>query len=181
MGTKVYFFKNNTYGRYDRADRSLDDGYPKPIAGNWPGMDTAGFADRIDAAVNWGNGKVYFFRDNQYVKYNMNPPAPEGVEAGYPKPIAGNWPGMDTAGFADRIDAAVNWGNGKVYFFRDNQYVKYNMNPPAPEGVEAGYPKPIAGNWPGMDTAGFADRIDAAVNWGNGKVYFFLGDQYLQL
>jgi hypothetical protein len=38
MGTTVYFLFDTRYGRYDRAEDRLDDGYPLPIAGNWPGI-----------------------------------------------------------------------------------------------------------------------------------------------
>ena len=71
MGTKVYLFVNDQYARYDRSADHLDDGYPQPIAGSWTGLSDAGFAGGIDAAVNWGNGKLFFFRGGQYVRYDI--------------------------------------------------------------------------------------------------------------
>ena len=83
MGTKVYFFKDKQYARYDRSDDRLDERYPFPVAGNWSGMSEAGMADVFDAVVNWGNGKLFFFRGDRYVKYDI---AGDSVDDGYPLP-----------------------------------------------------------------------------------------------
>jgi hypothetical protein len=174
MGTKVYCFSKDRYARYDRADDRVDSGYPLPIAANWSGMSEAGFGVGIDAVANWENGKLYFFRGDQYLRYDV---AADRVDSGYPLPIAGDWPGMAEAGFGSNITAAVNWGNGKAFFFRGDQYVRYDV---AADRVDSGYPSAIAGNWPGMAEAGFGSNITAAVNWGNGKAFFFRGDQYVR-
>ena len=51
-------------------------------------------------------------------------------------------------GMGKTIDAVVEWDNGKAYFFRGNQYVRYDMRA---DRVDSGYPKPINGeNWPGL-------------------------------
>lgn len=122
------------------------------------------------AAVNWGNGKAYFFRGSQYIRFDIK----EGrTDAGYPKPInSGTWPGLI---WIKGVDAAVNWGNGKAYFFRGGQYVRYDV---ASDRVDPGYPQPInSQTWPGLV---WTDGIDAAVNWGSGKAYFFRGNQYIR-
>src|SRR5689334_16052762 len=65
----------------------------------------------IDCAVDFGNGKAYFFRGAEYIRYDI---ASDRADPGFPKPIAGNWPGL-----WDRdIDAAYNAGAGKAYFFK---------------------------------------------------------------
>jgi Hemopexin len=51
--------------------------------------------------------KFYFFRGNQYLRYDL---ATDRVDAGYPLPITGNWPGFKEAGFVSDVRAAVNWG-----------------------------------------------------------------------
>lgn len=152
---RAYFFSGSQYYRYAVLRNAVDTGYPKPIAGNWPGMTEAGFDSGIGAAVNWGNGKVYFFKGNQYLRYDL---PSDKVDADYPKPIAGNWPGVAGTGFENGLDAAINYGNGKVYFFRDTQYLRLDL---VSKAVDAGYPKPIAGNWPGVYTSG----ISAALEW----------------
>jgi hypothetical protein len=102
--------------------------------------------------------KAYFFRGNQYLRYDV---ATDSVESEYPLSIASRWPGFKEAGFLN-VDAAVNWGNGKVYFFRGNQYLRYDI---AADRVDSGYPLLIADQWPGFKEAGFASNVDAAVDW----------------
>ena len=152
---RAYFFAGNQYYRYTVVRNAVDAGYPKPIAGNWPGMSDIGFDSGLDAAVNWGNGKVYFFKGNQYCRYDL---PSDKVDSGYPKPIAGNWPGVSGTGFENGLDAAINYGNNKVYFFRGDKYLRLDL---VNKSVDAGYPKAIAGNWPGI----YASGIDAALEW----------------
>jgi len=152
---RAHFFAGSVYYRYTVIRNAVDAGYPKPIAGNWPGMSDIGFDSGLDAAVNWGNDKVYFFKGNQYARYDL---PSDKVDAGYPKPIAGNWPGVSGTGFENGIDAAINYGNNKVYFFRGGNYLRLDL---VSKAVDAGYPKPIAGNWPGVPVGG----VSAALEW----------------
>jgi hypothetical protein len=165
---KAYFFKGSQYVRYDiKADR-VDPGYPKPINNEtWPGIP---WTDGIDTAVNWGNGKAYFFRGSQYVRYDIKA---DKADPGYPKPINNEtWPGIP---WMDGIDSAVNWRNNKAYFFKGSQYVRYDIKA---DRVDPGYPKSINNeNWPGIP---WMDGIDSAVNWRNNKAYFFKGDSYIR-
>ncbi|MBV5337686.1 MAG: hypothetical protein J0653_07030, partial [Deltaproteobacteria bacterium] len=48
------------------------------------------------------------------------------------------------------IDAAVNWKNGKVYFFKGNSYVRFDVKS---DRTDPGYPKPINDEtWPGVSS-----------------------------
>jgi hypothetical protein len=155
LGTgKLYLFKGPDYLRIDQQRNQVDTPV-RSIAEAWGGFAEAGFADGLDAAVNWGNGKAYFFRGDSYIQYDI---AGDQVDDGHPQPIAGNWPGFDEAGFGDGVDAAINWGNGKVYFFRGDVYLRYSVG----VAVDEGYPQAIVDGWPGFGDAGFADAVDAA-------------------
>jgi hypothetical protein len=170
---KVYFFKGGQYVRYDVATDRVDDGYPLPIAGQWPGLAEAGFGDGIDAAVHWGTGKVFLFKGGQYVRYDV---ATDRVDDGYPLPIGGQWPGLAEAGFGDGIDAAIHWGNGKIYFFRGGQYLRYDITD---DRADDGYPLPIAGQWPGLAEA-LGGRVQAAVDLYDGRS-LWLPDAMLEI
>ncbi len=162
---KIYFFNGAQYARYDIANDRADSGYPASIApgwGNWP----ATWTDGIDAGLDWGNGKAYLFRGSQYVRYDI---ATDKVDLGYPASIAGNWGNWPATWTS--VDAAVKWNNGKVYFFRGSEYLRYDI---AADKVDIGYPAPITGNWPGL----FTSNIDYALVHPNGWAYFFKGKQY---
>jgi hypothetical protein len=159
---KAYFFKGNQYIRYDIAKDQADDNYPRTIPGNWPGL----WGDGVDCALVWknDNGIVYFFKGNQYLMYNWYA---DQIEAGYPKPIAGNWGGL-TAG----MDGGMVWDYGKAYFFKGGQYWSFDLTH---NQLDLGYPLPIATGWEGI----WASGIDAAIRWNNGKAYFFKNDEYI--
>jgi hypothetical protein len=164
---KVYFFKGDHYLRL--TDAAVDAGYPKPIAGNWQNLPAA-FNSGIDAALMRDNGKIYFFKGSQYVRLTGSK-----KDAGYPKPIAGNWKNLP-AHFNSGIDAALmRENNGKIYFFKGNQYVRIGKD----SIMDRGYPASIAANWPGLPT-GFQNGIQAAMNRDNGKIYLFDGNQYVR-
>ncbi|MEH6450467.1 MAG: hemopexin repeat-containing protein [Oleispira sp.] len=144
--------------------------------------DSASVIARFDdgsggAAVYWGNNKAYFFKGNQYYRYDLSA---DKVDDGYPKDLsASSWPGLEKfTDSAANIDAAINWGNGKAFFFKGEQYIRYDI---AADKADEGYPMNIAADWPGLEKfEGGAQNIDAAVEWSNGVVYFFKGNQYIK-
>jgi hypothetical protein len=91
---KVYFFQHDQYYRFDIPANRVDAGYPLPISGNWPGLQTTG--QRLTSALVWpalvvGRQKAYFFHSSLYLRYDI---PDDKVDAGYPLPISGNWPGL---------------------------------------------------------------------------------------
>jgi len=91
----------------------------------------------VNAAVSWNNGKAYFFRGDDYVRYDM---ASQKAEARLK--ISDAWKGL----WPDGIDASVFWNNNKAYFFKGDQYIRYDV---LNDQADPGYPRPIQGNWPG--------------------------------
>lgn len=152
------------YLRYDFFNGTVDQGF-QLIAPNWQGLRPT----RPDAAVYWGFGKIYFFYGDEYVRYDV---VNDAVDPGYlppnlPRKIAGNW----NMPWTDRIDAGVNWGNGKIYFFRGGEYLRYDITL---DRMDESYPKSIDGNWNGIWT----DNLDAVLYQGGKKAYFFKGNEY---
>ncbi|MEU6734838.1 hemopexin repeat-containing protein [Streptomyces physcomitrii] len=140
--TVGYLFKDDQYVRWNLEADAADPGYPKPIAAGWSGLPEP-FKLGIDAAVNHQSDPAvaWFFKDDQYVRYDV---AADKALAG-PKPIAENWPGLPDS-FHGSVDAAAPHATdpGKVYLFKDDQYVRYDL---AADRADSGYPKPIKGNW----------------------------------
>lgn len=122
---------------------NVDPGYPKPIQGNWPGV-TGTFANGLDAAL-WSDTtrKIYFFKGSEYLR--INPSNGWNVDPGYPRSIAGNWPGFPAA-FVAGIDSAL-WSetNQKIYCFKDAKYIR--LDPNSGWNVDPGYPRWINKNW----------------------------------
>ena len=58
-----------------------DEGYPQSISSGWPGV----FENDLDAAVVWPNGKAYFFKGDQYIRYDI---AADRADEGYPQSIS---------------------------------------------------------------------------------------------
>jgi len=142
---KAYFFlSDGTYLRYDIAQDSVDQGYPKQIDDGWSGLGR--YAKKLVAALNWPNHKIQFFvSDGTYIRYDLQT---DRVDEGYPKRIdRGTWPGLSP--YASSITTAINWRNGKAYFFLDDgRYFRYDIGNDA---VDSGYPKNInASTWPGL-------------------------------
>lgn len=173
---KAYFFKGSQYYRYDLSADKVDDGYPKTLsASSWPGLEKfSGGAGKIDAALNWGNGKVFFFKGDEYTRYDV---AADKADTGYPASIAADWPGLSKFdGGAKDIDAAIEWSNGVVYFFKGNQYIKYDKSA---DKTQWSYPRFISiDSWDGLQI--WPANIDAALYVGSSQAYLFKEGQYLR-
>ncbi|XP_068935770.1 stromelysin-1-like [Petaurus breviceps papuanus] len=63
---KTYFFVNDIYWRYDEKRQSMDHGYPRQIATDFPGVD-----QRIDAVFE-SFGFFYFFSGSSQIEFDPN-------------------------------------------------------------------------------------------------------------
>ncbi|WP_162600250.1 hemopexin repeat-containing protein [Streptomyces sp. CS131] len=154
-GRIAWFFKDSQYVRYDLKDDKGVSG-PKRIQGNWHGVPES-FTRGIDAARNRRDKPDvgYLFKDDQYVRYDL---AADRAGSGFPKTIEEGWSALPAA-FQLGIDAAANHHSDHqvVWFFKDDQYVRYNA---ATDKLLAG-PAPISQGWHGLPDS-FTRRIDAA-------------------
>lgn len=152
--------KNTLVMSYLKNIDKCKNGFPKPINELFPGVWTEGI-DEVLAL----NGLIYFFKGADCIAFNKNT-----GKAGAPQKITDIFPGIWETGF----DAVVNWGNGKLYFFKEREYIRFDLKN---NSLDAGYPAPTKGNW-GLPW--FDNGVDAAINWGDGYVYFFKNDQYVK-
>jgi hypothetical protein len=118
--------------------------------------------DPVGAALLHPNGHAYFFRANQYQRYDF---AYDVVDKIGRIGVDG-WTGLWSIG----INSAVMHPNGKAYFFRGSRYQRYDFQSDRID-KEANI---NTDGWRGLWT----DGIDAAVTHPNGKAYFFKGAQY---
>lgn len=143
--------------------------YPKGSSGggNKPSNPVPSTDKEIYAGTNRWDGKAYFFKNNNYTRYNTYT---WRKDYGYPKNTQIQWKGIDWSA----PDAALSWGNGKVYLFKNKEYVRFDMSRGS---MDPGYPKSITGNWPI-----YWNYLDATVSRGDGeKIYFFKGDEYVRV
>ncbi len=98
-----------------------DDRYPLPIEANWKNF---GGREAL-AAVRWDSGNIYAFLEGGY--YSRIEPNGKSSE-GYPVKITDqNWKGL--APYGEDIKAAVNWGDGIIYFFlEDDDHVRWDIS-----------------------------------------------------
>ncbi|MFM9633310.1 MULTISPECIES: hemopexin repeat-containing protein [Streptomyces] len=119
--------------------------------------------------------KVYFTKHGNYARYNVSPPGPPPDGFEYVKSIAANWGNFAAYGFDTDIDAAVNWPNGHVYFFKGEKYAKYNIQ----QNKITQDPHETKDYWDGFAGTGFDEYIDAALELGDGSAWFFRDDECL--
>ena len=159
---KIYYFNKSEYTRYDIAKDRADSGYPRKIIDYWETWPLA-WASGIDASVNWGNNKVYFFRGGMVMRFDIPSDSVDIDPVSITSTFSG-WPNAWTS-----VDAGIRGTGSKAYFFRGNQYLRVHV----PTMTVDQAPTAINGNWPGL----FPSNINYAFEKG-GFVYFFSGLEY---
>jgi len=130
---KIYMFRRDEYISIDVTAGKVDEGGPKKIRDDWPGVTFK----KVDAAFATDIESIYFFAGGQYVRFNGRTGK---VDEGYPQSVQTRWIGLTL----ERIDAAIYWGGGKIYFFRDDQHIRYDI---VTLQADPGYPKPVLGSY----------------------------------
>jgi hypothetical protein len=123
----VFLFRGNACWNYDALADHAATPAPTMIAAQWPTF-PASFTTGIDAAFNSGTGKAYFFKGRQYLRYDIaghRVDTPDPGTSAYPRDIGdpNGWRGLPSTSESG-LDAAVFGGDGKIYFFKDSQYVR---------------------------------------------------------
>lgn len=143
---KTYITKGNQYIRYsDGSANIIDSSYPRPIKGNWGKDLPSAFESGFDSMATLPDGKTYITKGNQYIRYSDA--SANSIDASYPRPIKGNWGKELPTAFESGFDSMAALPNGKTYITKGSQYIRYSDA--SANSLDAGYPKPITGNWGG--------------------------------
>jgi hypothetical protein len=156
------FFRGDKFVSYDIVERKVI-GIPELVFSHWPGLDGT-----FDAGIIWPGDRTFFFTGNGFRGWGENVP-PEWV--GRLNYISANF--HFPLSFQTGIDAAILWPGGKVYFFKGEDYIRYDITTGS---TDENYPQPIAKWWKGL----WPEGIDSAFLGPNGKVFFFRGDEYIR-
>ncbi len=133
--------------------------------------------NQVDAALVNGQGQVFLFSGEQYVRYSEE--NYQYVDDGYPKTIATSL--AQEEGMTDipnmfhyGLDAALKGKDGTYYLFKDEYYYSTNQQQVLP----------VEDTWGKTGNAFIknpADKtIDAAFMAADGKLYVFKGEQYIR-
>jgi uncharacterized protein involved in tellurium resistance len=115
---------------------------------------------KIDAALNTGDGKAYFFIGDKVVRYDITS---DKTDKGYPIPIEVEWAGLYPAD----INASVLWANEKAYFFKDDAYMRSTIKT---KRVTENFVRPIADGWKKLP---WKENIDAVIAFNEEVAYWF--------
>ena len=128
----TYIFKGGQYWKYHNMLPAQ--GYPKDIHEGFPGI-----PDDIDTAFVWsGNDKIIFMKGAKY--WLFDPDRVPHVSKAYPRPVS-SW------GIPDNIDGAFQWTNRRTYFFKGDDYWRFDDRRFAISKASPSYPRITATWW----------------------------------
>lgn len=163
--TRTYAFKGPEYVRL--TGRRVDDGYPKKIDDEWPGLLAAlgdgAPADHIDAAANFGTD-YFFFSGKRFARWNID--KDKVTKSG----LLTEAPFKLKPPFSEKIDVALEWGTNviiplaklppfeRVYFFnaQSGTYLRFDVSSMS---VDKNYPKSTAKGWSGLTVGSAAAKM----------------------
>jgi PhoD-like phosphatase/Hemopexin len=185
----VYFFKGTQYVKWkDGGPVTMNGSLLRTIGvDGWQTLPPE-FRLGFDAVVYHAEREhAYFFKGNQYVKYNPN----SGVVTASGNPIRQlgitGWRTLPL-GFHNGVDAVMYFRrNRKIYFFKGRQYARWNAEDDA--GLDARYPRRIGlrhgsntvtaemiGGWPGLSHVIAGPLVGHTTEYET-RVWVWLSDQ----
>jgi hypothetical protein len=124
------------------------------------------------AALNYGNGNVYFFHEGSFSRFALN-------NSQYLSGPNSNWNFVGLSRLKNgpnNLDSSFYGGDGYVYFTKGKNIIRFNIKT---NKVSTGYPKRITNlQFNGLGEF-MGDRLDCAFYFGNDIIYFFKGDKVL--
>nr|WP_277875294.1 hemopexin repeat-containing protein [Alkalinema sp. FACHB-956] len=146
-------YSDDTYTQ-DEAHAYVDDGYPKSLAtiltqelgmGHLPNT----FQYGIDAVLKGKDGKLYVFKDKDYLQSDQT--GSQSIATFWGK-VDNQFVSIDPADPSRvPLDAAFISPNGSLYAFKGTQYIRYTH--PDQATVDEGFPKSIQDNWGNLPMA----------------------------
>ncbi|XP_061181364.1 matrix metalloproteinase-19-like [Saccostrea echinata] len=125
-----YFFKGKEVWKFH--EHRIAAGFPKTVK-----MHSVFETPRASVSVTlWHSTRLFLFGSHTYWEWN---PRTDDTRTTKPKPTYRHWRGLP-----DNIDAALQWRDRYVYFFKDEKYYKVH---PSRKMVLYGYPKPMPPPW----------------------------------
>ena len=148
----TYVFIGNQYWKL--IPPLVSPGYPRSISRDW-----AGLPGNLDASLVWRNGKILFFKGSKYWRFS----GVGKLDAGYPKEISEGF-----LGIPNNLDAAYV-RDGKIYFFKGSYFWTFNTK------------RNISQRHRISTMTGVPDNLDGALQYSNGRTYFFKDGVYYRL
>ncbi|KAF2363390.1 Hemopexin-like repeat protein [Trinorchestia longiramus] len=156
---ELFMFKGEYMWRFESRGL-LRAGYPAPIRALFPGLPS--WSQRIDAAYQRQNDSVVVF----FVGKHFFELGGHHKKSSPSRPLAD----LGLPDYVTQLDAAFFWPkNGKVYFFRHDEYWRFDE---AVGRMDNGYPQPME-RWHGVPS-----YLDAAYTWDAAVSYFFKGNSF---
>ena len=185
VGRTLFFFRGSQFFCWDVESETMLEGYPRQIAGHWPGLLESSTGGRLRGALHvpkWGP-KIYFFFEGQTqaLVWDMGARAiePRRVE------IHELLPSRLTRGDFTPVYAQLAGRESVIYGFQGFEYTRWAIGASRPAAEDAGFPRRIELDW--KDGLVLAPRSGVYVDWpsrssahSNRKIYFFMGDLYLR-
>ncbi|MEU6778308.1 hemopexin repeat-containing protein [Nonomuraea angiospora] len=149
---RVYGDDTPFYVRYSTRDYTTpDEGFPKPLAGNWLNLPDSFTA--IDSVFTGHDGQTYLFSGDRFVVFDNR-----HRWWSEPKSLVADWDSMPFGG----VDAAFAGRDGKTYVFWRDQYARFSGA--GYTELDDRYPAATASYWGNVvNTIQRTGRVDATL------------------